>query len=70
MWRSCDQHRATFGLSQFTNQDGGLANRTKLTNTAKIMNPKLSRQGGFLDFTFSKEMATKNGLKANTLKNT
>ena len=32
-----------------------------LTNTAKIMNPKLTRQGGFLDFTFSREMATKNG---------
>ena len=35
------------GLSQFTNQDGGLANRTKLTNTTNTMNPKLTRQGGF-----------------------
>ena len=59
MWGSCDQHRAVFGLSQFTNQDGGLANRTKLTKSAKTMNPKLTRQGGFLNSTFYKDMATK-----------
>ena len=70
MWRSCDHHRAVFGLSQFTDQNGGLANRTKLTNTAKTMDPKLTRQGGFSELYFSRDMATKNGLKANTLKNT
>ena len=51
-------------LANFTNQDGGLANRTKLTNTAKTMNPKLTRQGGFSELYFFKDMATKNGLKS------
>ena len=59
-----------FGLSQFTDQNGGLANRTKLTNTAKNIDPKLTRQGGFLNFTFSRDMAMKKGEKANTLRNT
>ena len=57
MWWSPDQHRADFfGLSQFTKQDGGLANRTKLTNTAKIINPRLTRQGGFSGLYFSLEI--------------
>ena len=39
-------------LANLQNQDGGLANRTKLTNTAKTMNPKLTRQGGFSELYF------------------
>ena len=63
MWRSCDQHRAVFGLSQITDQNGGLANKTKLTNTAKKKDPKLTRQGGVSELYFFKEMATKTSKK-------
>ena len=68
MWGSCDQHRADFlDLANFTNQNGGLANRTKLTNTAKTMNPKLTRQGGFSELYFLRIWPQKMVLKANTL---
>ena len=36
MWRSCDQHRVNFDFTTKKNQNGGLANRANLTNTARV----------------------------------
>ena len=52
MWGHVTNTGIFLDLANFTNQDGGLANRTKLTNTAKTINPKLTRQGGFSELYF------------------
>ena len=71
----CGGHVTSTGLffyfAKIRNQNGGLANRTKLTNMAKNTDQKLTRQGGFSElYLFLRDMATKNGKKTNTLRNT
>ena len=46
-------------LANFTNQDGGLANRTKLTNTAKNHESKTNQTRGVFWILLFKDMATK-----------